>query len=289
MTADTHRFRIGAFDCTAINDGYFDYPQPAKVLFANAPDEELAPVLRSHGIDPATWEAYASPYPSLLIETDGHRLLVDMGAGRLGPKTGNLWANLQTANVSLETIDTVFITHAHPDHIGGALNEAGQPILPNARYLIGRREWEFWAAQPDLMNLKIPDHLREAIIACAGTTLPALDAHVELVEPGDEILPGIQAIAAPGHTSGQMALSVSSGEERLLALTDVFLHPIHIEHPQWVAPFDYDPDLTVATRRILYARAVAEDALITAGHLPWPCLGRIQQEGDGWRWAPVVG
>lgn len=284
MPQQFYRFTVGDLACTIINDGYFDYPNPSVTLFANAPQEVLNAALRRQGVDPAGWEAYRSPYPSLLIETKDRCLLVDMGAGSMAPTTGNLPDNLAQAGVAKEKIDTIFITHAHPDHIGGALDAAGRLMFPHARYLIGRTEWEFWSGDPDLLHLQIPDHLRAAIRDCARTTLPALRDRMDFVDAGEEIMPGIEAVAAPGHTPGQLALAISSGADRLLALTDVFLHTIHVEHPEWVAPFDYDSETTVTTRQSLYARAVDQDALITAGHLPWPCLGRIHRSGNGWRW-----
>lgn len=287
MNTTSHRFTVGDFCCMIVTDGVYHYPNPAQSLFGSASASEVAPVLRAHNIDPATWSEYISPYPSLLIETNERRLLIDMGAGSLGPKTGNLWSNLQQAGVVLADIDTVFITHAHPDHVGGALDKDGKPVLPNARYIIGQAEWNFWAADPDLLNLQIPDPIRQVIRACARTILPVLRPRVELVEAGAEIMPGIEVIAGPGHTPGQLGLAVRSNGEDLLVLTDVFLHPIHIEHPEWYSPFDYDPVATVATRRPLYARAAATNALVTAGHLPWPCLGHIRQDGAGWRWESI--
>lgn len=287
MNTTNHRFTVGDFRCTIVTDGVYHYANPAQSFFGSASAAELEPVLRAHNIDPATWSEYISPYPSLLIETNERRILVDMGAGSLGPKTGNLWANLQDTGVALADIDTVFITHAHPDHIGGALGENGQPALPNARYVMGQAEWDFWAADPDLRNLQIPDPVRQAIRGCARDTLPLLRAQMDLVEAGVAIMPGIEVIAAPGHTPGQLGLAIRSDGEELLVLTDVFLHPLHVEHPEWYAPFDYDPEATVATRHRLYAQAAATDALVTAGHLPWPCLGHIRQDGAGWRWESI--
>ena len=287
MNSNHHRFTIGALNCMVVTDGTYNYPNPGQLLFANASPDELAPVLRAHNLEPAAWDVYVSPYPSLLIEHGDQRILVDMGAGNLAPTTGKLVTNLRAAGVAPEEIDLVFITHAHPDHIGGALDEADRPVFPNARYLLGRAEWDFWAADPDLLNLNIPDALRQVIRACPKAILPHLQAKMELLEPDTEIAPGLRAIAAPGHTPGQLALSVTSNGEQLLALTDVFIHPIHIEHPEWVAPFDYDAEATVATRRQLYEQAANSGALVNAGHLPWPCLGHIREAGTGWRWAAL--
>ncbi|MCB0120913.1 MAG: MBL fold metallo-hydrolase, partial [Caldilineaceae bacterium] len=149
MNSNHHRFTIGSLDCMVVTDGTYNYPNPGQLLFANASSDELAPVLQAHNLEPAAWNVYVSPYPSLLIEHDDQRILVDMGAGKLAPTTGKLVINLRAAGIAPEEIDLVFITHAHPDHIGGALAEDGRPVFSNARYLLGRAEWDFWAADPD--------------------------------------------------------------------------------------------------------------------------------------------
>ena len=138
MSTANHRFTIGNFSCMIVTDGSYDYPNPAQSLLGGAPADELEPVLREHNIDPDAWSTYVSPYPSLLIETGERCILVDMGAGSLGPKTGQLWPNLQQAGVAPEEIDTVFITHAHPDHLEAV------PLLKKARNLFTLHETE-WA------------------------------------------------------------------------------------------------------------------------------------------------
>jgi glyoxylase-like metal-dependent hydrolase (beta-lactamase superfamily II) len=288
MTSETYRFQIGTFECLIVNDGMYAYPHPARLFFANAPHEPLRQALHEHNVDVAQWDVYVSPYPSLVVNTGQHLALVDTGGGDLAPTTGQLIPNLQRAGIAPEDIDTVILTHAHPDHLGGAVGEDGQLAFPRARYVMGRDEWQFWNSDPDLAHLQIPDHIKELILEFAQQALLRLAGHIELIDPGTELVPGIQAVAAPGHTPGHMALDITSGGERLLAVCDAVMHPMHVGHPDWVAAFDYSPEQVIATRQRLLKRAAEEEALVFAFHFPYPGLGRVIQHGQGWQWQPVA-
>jgi glyoxylase-like metal-dependent hydrolase (beta-lactamase superfamily II) len=285
MSAQNHfHFKIGSFDCNIVNDGTFAYPHPAQLLFTNVSQGRLQQALQKHNILLEDWEVYVSPYPSLLINTGQQLVLVDCGAGKLAPTTGKLVGNLRAAGVDPERINTVIITHAHPDHVGGAVAENGKPAFPNARYIMAREEWDFWNSEPDLSALQIPEQLKEIIVETAKTMLPPLQDRLDLIDPDTEIVPGIRAVGAPGHTPGHLALDIVSAGERLLAITDAFVHPVHITHPEWVAAFDYVPEQVVTTRQHLLERAVEEKALVFAYHFPSPGLGYITQEGQRWQW-----
>lgn len=287
MSAIPHHFSVGRFRCTIIPDGVFIYEHPAALLFADAPPSELTQALHAHQLTPATWEHYRSPYPSLLIDTGRERVLVDTGAGALGPETGRLLPNLRTVGVAPEAIDIVILTHGHADHIGGNVTADGKPTFPRARYVMWRHEWDFWCNSPDLSSLHIPDTIKAALIESAQRNLPPIAGQLEIVDSEGEIAPGIHAIAAPGHTPGHMALSIHSDGEQLLHLVDTVLHPIHVEHPAWVTLLDVAPEQTVATRRRLLARAAAEQALVLVYHFPSPGLGHVVARGDGWQWQPL--
>jgi glyoxylase-like metal-dependent hydrolase (beta-lactamase superfamily II) len=287
MSNSSYRFKLGAFECIVVSDGNFAYPHPAQLFFSNAQKEELEQVLSEHNCDPTQWEEYVSPYPSLVINTGQHRILVDTGAGDFAPTTGNLIANLQTEGIAPEDIDTILLTHGHPDHIGGIVDSEGNIAFPNARYVMWKEEWDFWASEPDLTQLKVDDSIKQLIITWASKNLPPIQNQLELVDHETELVPGICAVAARGHTPGHMALDICSGGEQLLDISDAAIHPIHLEQLNWYAAFDLEPKQGLASRRRLLERASAKNALVHASHFPFPGLGHVIQKEDKWQWQPI--
>jgi len=291
MNAEIYRFKVGTFECTAVSDGTLTYapptfPPPATFLFANAPKEDLEQVLRERNLQPERWAEWISPYICLVIETCKHRVLVDTGADALGPNTGRLLRNLQAEGIAPEDIDTVILTHGHPDHIGGNTDAEGKPAFPDARFVMWKDEWDFWTSER--AELELGGHVGGVLLKFARRNLPPIQGQLDLVDHETEILPGIRAVAAPGHTPGHMALAVSSGGEQLLYISDAVLHPFHLERPEWYAAVDLAPEQVVATRRRLLDRGAAEKALVLAFHFPFPGLGHVVRKGEGWQWQPVV-
>ena len=290
MDTEIYRFKVGTFECMAVSDGTFTYtppnfPPPATFLFFNAPKERLEQVLREHNLRPERWVEWTSPYICLLVNTGKHLVLVDTGAGGLAPTTGKLIPNLEAEGIAAKNIDTVILTHGHPDHIGGNTNAEGKPAFPKARFVMWEDEWDFWNS--DLAGLKVDEHTRELLSMLARKNLPPIQSQLDLIDHEAEIVPGIQAIAAPGHTPAHMALAISSGIERLLCISDVVLHPIHLEQPDWYAAIEFAPQQVVTTRHQLLKRAEAEKAMVIAFHFPFPGLGHVVQKGEGWQWKPI--
>ena len=282
-----HRFNVGAIVCAIVSDGSFAYHEPGPLFFANAPQAACDLALRTHGIDPGAWHEYVSPYSALLIDTGEQRLLVDTGAGGFAPTNGQLLDNMRAEGVDLAAIDTVVLTHAHPDHIGGNLDAEQRPAFPNARYMLWRDEWQFWTGAPDLSSLPIPDPLKELLIGSAQRNLPPLEGKVELLDRDTELAPGVRAVAAPGHTPGHLVVGVASEGDRLLWAGDALLHPVSVSHPEWYAAVDLRPEQAIATRRHLLAWAAEEDMLLHGAHFPWPGLGRVHREETGFHWDPI--
>jgi glyoxylase-like metal-dependent hydrolase (beta-lactamase superfamily II) len=287
MNNKSYRFKVGAFECIVVSDGTFAYPHPAQIFFANAPQERLEQVLREHSLDPEQWEEYVSPYPSLVIDTGQHRVLVDTGADGMAPTTGKLIPNLQAEGIAPEDIDTVILTHGHPDHIGGNLDSEGKPAFPNARYVVWKEEWEFWNSEPDLAQMKVDEQMKQLLLTFARNNLPPIQGQLDLVDQETEIVPGIRTIPAAGHTPGHMAVAISSGDEQLLLIADAALHPIHLEQPDWYSVFDLAPEQVLVSKRRLVERATAEKALVQAFHFPFPGLGHVIPKGEAWQWQPI--
>jgi len=279
MKSTSQHFRVGEVACTAVTDGTFSYPTPW--LFSNVAQEQVEGSLRERGLPTDKVE---SPYTCLLVESGKHKVLIDTGADGLAPTTGDLFKNLEAEGVSPAEITEVVLTHGHPDHIGGVLNGSGQPAFANARYVMSKTEWDFWNDPSALHDVAMDEHMKQMLVGCAQKNLPPLKGRIELLEGEKEIVPGVRAIPAPGHTPGHIAVQITSGKEQLLHIVDSVLHPLHMENPGWRNVFDLDPQTAVETRARLFERAVADGGTALAYHFPFPGLGRVRRLGAAYRW-----
>jgi len=287
MVNENFHFQIGTFDCIVVSDGEVTYSDPAHIFFVNAPKKRLKHVLREHNLDIERWRQYVSTYSSLLINTGQHKVMVDTGAGALEPTTGRLIPNLKAEGMAPDDIDTIILTHGHPDHIGGNTSSQGKPTFPNARHIMWKDEWDFWTSDPNLAKLNVDESIKEALTKFAHNNLLPIQGQLDLLDHETEIVPGIRAIAASGHTPGHMAVEVTSGNEQLLHVSDAVLHQIHLEQPDWYSVFDLAPEQAVTTRHQLLTRAVDKKALVLASHFPFPSLGYVVRKGEGWWWQPM--
>ncbi len=282
MPEGAHRFELGSLNCTVLSDGYVAYPAPW--LFPNADPARLWHALESRRLPT---DRVLSPYACLLIETGRHVVLVDTGGGNNSLSSGAIVARLDVAGIRPRDVNTVVLTHAHPDHIGGAVDGRGLPLFPNARYILAEAEWDFWtASRASLQPLRIPDELKNRMAQTARRTLAALRMQVEPIVCETEILPGVRAIPAPGHTPGHLAVLLSSEGHHLLNLGDAAVHPLHLQEPEWENGFDLAAAQATATRRALLQRAAAERMHVMAFHFPFPSVGTIAPADSGWEWKP---
>ncbi len=292
MTNEYYHFKIGQFSCVAISDGGLNYP--VESFFKDIPLEQAKSLLKEHNLP--TIHVH-TPYTLLYIDTGQHKVLVDTGMGRYGAlaekmfpmidnsttRCGILQESMHIAGLDRAGIDTIIITHAHPDHIGGNLDADGKLSFPNARYFIWKDEWDFWFS--DERTAQAPPHFVEI----ARTNLDPLRDRITFVDKEGEIVPGLSAVATPGHTPGHMAVALTSDGEQCIHVSDAVLHPIHLEHPEMVLVFDMDPAQTIASKRMICNRAADQNALVFAHHLPpFPNLGHIVRQGNGWCWQPIT-
>ncbi|XGV94700.1 MAG: MBL fold metallo-hydrolase [Leptolyngbya sp. BL-A-14] len=230
-------------------------------------------------------------FNALYLDTGAHKVLIDTGAGvELGAGLAKLTQNLRSLGVQPQNIDTVIITHAHPDHIGGITASNGQLTFPNAQYFISETEWQFWTAPTiDLSSLKIPEQFKQAIIAAARKHLGAIANRVHRFQPNQQIIPGVTAIAAPGHTPGQSALQITSGATQLIVAADVFFNEaFDLEHPEWQTGFDLNPQQAAVTRKRLLTQIVDQRTMVIAYHMPFPALGHVRSRNNHYEWEPIL-
>lgn len=205
------------------------------------------------------------------------------------PNPGALPVALAAEGIAPEDIDIVLFTHLHFDHGTGAVDAEGKPMFPKARYLVGQTEYEFWWGEPSLAELPLTDELRKFLRETAKAPLVALQGKIEQIAPGDEVAPGVKVIDAPGHTPGHLGVEVASAGEGLIHVGDAASQPIlHLEHPDWFAGSDNWPAQSMMTRRTLLDRAAKENLLVMTYHFPFPGVGRVTIDGDGWAWQPTA-
>lgn len=280
------RFQLGSFDCIAVSDGSFDYNP--NHLFIHKNQVELKQIFNQHKISP---EVVTTPYTFLFVNTGVQKVLVDMGAGNLGPNTGKMKMNLHRAGVSPEEIDTVIISHAHPDHIGGTLDEKSKPNYPWAKYYIWRKEWDFWfsekAAEAVDKNLSkiVP---AEIFINVARGQLGPVRDKMHFIDEEGEIFLGVKILFSPGHTPGHITVIFTSEGEELFVTNDTVIFPFLLEKLDMVATFDLDPREAAKSKKKIMNIVAERNAKILAQHFsPFPGMGVIKKKELGWKWEPI--
>jgi len=277
-----HRFHVGAMRVTVIDDARFTFPAPA--FAANQPEGSAATFLARYGLPEETVSLHMQ---ITLVETGGRKVLLDTGMGDVtfpgnAPDNGRLGAGLAAAGISAGQITDVVLSHGHPDHVGGCALD-GRPCFPNATYHIPPEELEFWTQKPGT-EANFPNFM----LGVGNAKLGPVRGMIKPYGDGDEVAPGIRAVAASGHTPGHHAFVLSDGGTTLVHLMDAAVHYlVGTEEPDWALAVEMDPAAAAATRRRLFARAAADKVLVAGYHFPFPGIGRIVEAGKGWRFVPI--
>jgi glyoxylase-like metal-dependent hydrolase (beta-lactamase superfamily II) len=274
------RFQLGDLECMSI----LDTSNPIKYdfIFPEIPSSEVLSELERRKI-PVDGKFDIN---CLVIKNGNHTILVDTGLGTgTFAVSGLLLDRLKEAGIKGQDIDTVIISHGHLDHIGGNFDTRGKNNYPNARYVIFRKEWDFWASEPDLTPLA--DRIQQELRACVNKNLNPLQDVIHLFDSGIDIEPGIQYFETPGHTPGQAGLLITSGVEKLICLADVFHNLLQLNKPSWNTAFDLDHEQTPATRKQILNMATSTNSWVFSSHFPFPAIGHIIKQNDGYVWQPV--
>lgn len=278
-----YRFDIGDFEATVVSDGTLELGDATK-LFPNAPDEEVRRLFASEFLQ---YNPMVLAENALVLNTGEHLVLFDtgMGTGTLfGSHSGRMLGNMAAAGIDPRDIDTVILTHAHADHIWGLLADDGTPNFPNASICLSREDFDFWTDESKLAD----PNARPEIIKGAIRNLIGCRDQLRFVVDGEGIVPGITAIATPGHTIGHMSQMIESAGIRMLNLGDLcHQYALVCPHPDWQFHVDYDPVLGVASRRRILELAASEQLFVLGYHLPFPGLGHMVHDGDGYRYVPA--
>jgi glyoxylase-like metal-dependent hydrolase (beta-lactamase superfamily II) len=276
-----HRYKVGAAEVIALYDGIWEKAHDSK-YFGNATVSEVKKALADAGL---TTSFVPIPITVFAIRLNGKLILCDVGGGdqvqAFNPKSvfesGKLMANMKAAGINPKDVETILISHFHPDHIFGLLEKkTNAPVFPNAEILVSGVEYKWWT-DPSLIG-RLPE-ARRPLATRIQSVIPTWK-NVLPVDGEDEVVPGIRFVRCPGHTPGHTAFHLSSGSEQLMISSDAAYVPaFSFGHPGWHGSFDQDGAMAETSRRKLFERAVADRMLICGSHFPWPGLKRIVRDG----------
>src|ERR1700760_4955623 len=237
-----HRFNLGSAEVTVVSDGPLPLGDPSGT-FVGVPKEEVKKMLTDNFLSP---DNVVLEQNSPIVNMGDKLVLFDTGMGTsqlFGPTTGRSQKSMMEAGIKPEDIDAVVLSHAHVDHIGGIVDAGGKVLFPNAQFYITQSDFDFWTDEG-----KMGSPLKDFIVHARKNLLPVRDRLV-FIKDGQEFLPGVQAIAAPGHTVGHTIFMVTSAGKSFAFLGDLSHHAVLLlERPRMEFSYDTDPKQAANSR-----------------------------------------
>lgn len=270
-----------AAQISTLSDGFFT--MPSSFLARESDQAKANEVLKAAG---AFAPEHRNPINVTLLRRGEEIILFDCGAGpNFMTGAGKLQEALTAAGVDVEKVSHVLFTHAHPDHLWGALDDFGTPAFPNAKYHISLAERDFWMGPQAFTAL--PESL-QSIPAGAQRYLKELSSVLSTFKPGEEVLSGIAAMPTPGHTPGHTSFEIRSGSETVIVAGDTLTHALlAFQNPEITTGADQDGDRAVTSRKQILDRLANEKPSFIGYHLPNGGRGRVERVGTAYRFVPA--
>jgi glyoxylase-like metal-dependent hydrolase (beta-lactamase superfamily II) len=277
LSSPASSFALGDAEVLVVSDGSLTLPM-SFVLPDRSP-EEIAALLKPHGMPT---DALRPDCNVTVMRTADRLVLFDAGAGPLFQDTaGRLGENLAGAGIDPADVTDVVFTHAHPDHIWGVIDDFDEPVFSEAQYHVPQAEWDFWRAAD---TLEMMPEGRKSFVVGARNRFDAIEESVSFIKPGQEILPGVEAVDTAGHTPGHVSYMLHGGGDSMLVVGDAITNAVvSFERPDWHSGTDQDREMGAATRSTLLDRIVAEKSRIVGFHLPFPGIGTAERSGSAYR------
>jgi glyoxylase-like metal-dependent hydrolase (beta-lactamase superfamily II) len=278
------RYRVGDLQVTAIHDGLAFRDIPG--FIGNASDDAVRQALADAFLPT---DKFPITFTTLVINTGSRLVLIDTGNGDLAPPTAGRWmANFRAAGFEPSQVDTVVFSHFHTDHISGFRLKDGTSPFPQAQVMVPEVEWTYWMNDNERARTASNAYLKGNFDNIRRVFDP-IRQNVTMYNWDQEILPGITALRADGHTPGHTAYAIVSGNAKLLVMSDVTNNTsIFARHPDWSAMFDQDADRARATRHRMLDIAATEKMQVSFYHAPFPATGHIERAGDGYELVPTL-
>jgi glyoxylase-like metal-dependent hydrolase (beta-lactamase superfamily II) len=270
-------FKLGALTITALHDGTAERPV-ADGFIKNVKLEDFKTFLANANM---STEKLTNNFSNIIVDDGKTKVMFDtLTGGNLAPTTGKLTENLKAAGIDPASINTILISHFHPDHIGGLSPKDGLAKFENAEIRVPDAEWAFWMDEARMKAA--PEGMKNTFKMAMGI-FERVKARVRPFKPEEVVAPGITAIAAPGHTMGHSVFSIQSDNQGMMFLADTTNNPlIFAKNPDWQVMFDMDGAMATETRKKLLDRAAAEKLIAFFYHAPFPAAGMITKNGAGY-------
>jgi len=279
-TPGFYRIMLGDVEITALSDGTADLPMDQ--LLQQAPEKTRAALSNAFLTSPL--ETSVNAY---LVNTGKKLILIDSGAGALfGPTLGRLLANLKASGYDAADIDEIYLTHLHPDHVGGLMHD-GKLAFPKATIRADQRESDYWLSATNLAQA--PDSSKGFFQGAVASLQPYIDAHHYQPFASNSVLtPGITSYSSYGHTEGHTSYVIESKGKKLIVVGDLIHVPaVQLDHPEVTIGFDTTPMQAIESRSRVFDMAAKEGDLIAAAHISFPGMGHLRIVGKSYEWIPV--